>query len=70
MNSKVSFFKFSLFIFTALLIGFTSCHKDDDEVETDPTPTVDYKKEMTDYMKSNGMDLNEVLTSWTISAHD
>ncbi len=68
MNTKNKFFRMSLFIFTALLIIFSSCRKDEDS--TDPTPTVDYKKEMTDYMKANGMDLNEVITAWTISAHD
>ena len=69
MNTRNNFFRMSLFIFAALLITFTSCRKDEDDT-TDPTPTVDYKKEMTDYMKANAMDLNEVLTSWTISAHD
>jgi len=69
MNTKNNFFRMSLFIFAALLITFTSCRKDDDDT-TDPTPTVDYKKEMADYMKANAMDLNEVITAWTISAHD
>lgn len=69
MNTKNNFFRMSLFIFAALLITFSSCRKDEDDT-TDPTPTVDYKKEMTDYMKANGMDLNEVITSWYIKAHD
>jgi len=67
MNTKNNFFRMSLLIFAALLISFTSCRKDDDSTET---PTVDYKKEMVNYMKANGMDLNEVLTAWIIKAHD
>jgi rhodanese-related sulfurtransferase len=69
MNTKSNFFRMSLLVLATLMIVFTSCRKDDDETD-DTTPTVDYKKEMTDYMKANAMDLNEVLTAWTISAHD
>lgn len=66
--NKSKFFKMSMYLLAALLIVATSCKKDDDE--PDPEPTVDYYKTMTDYMAANSMDLDDVITSWTISAHD
>ncbi len=68
MNTKNKLLRMSMYLLAALLIVATSCKKNDDE--TDPTPTVDYYKTMTDYMAANNMDLDDVLTEWTISAHD
>ncbi len=69
MNTTKNLFKFAMLAFAALLIVTTSCDKDDDEVD-DPIVVVDNYALMTDYLKANTMDLTDVATSWTISAHD
>lgn len=53
------------FLFASVLIaalGFTSCV---DPIEEEQ---VDYFKKMTEYMKSNNLDLNNMTTQWTIDA--
>ncbi|MBN2681783.1 MAG: hypothetical protein JXR58_04695 [Bacteroidales bacterium] len=64
MNTK-NLYKLMAVLFASIIIVSTGCKKDKDD---DPTPTTDYVKEMTDYMAANGMDLNEIMTTWTITA--
>ncbi len=68
MKNKNKFFRMSIYLLALLLIVATSCKKK--ENEPDPTPTVDYYKTMTDYMVANNLDLDDILTGWTITAHD
>ena len=55
-----------MLILVSLLIGTTSCSKDEEEA----TPAVDQYAEMTKYMKANGMDLSDVTANWIITAGD
>ncbi len=52
----------------AFAVVITSCRKDDDD--EDPPVTTDYYGELTTYLSANNMDLPDMITGWTISAHD
>ncbi len=76
----------SLLIITSLMISFTSCKKEgctdplannydekakkDDGTCTFDVVPIDVYVELTDYLKANSLDLDDVLTSWIISAAD
>jgi rhodanese-related sulfurtransferase len=62
---KSDLFKLMLLLFATVLIGFSSCKE-----EPDPEPEVDYLLEMTNYMKANNLDLNNITTDWVILAAD
>jgi len=64
MKTKNRFFKIFLFSVAFLLLAISGCKNNND-----PKP-LDYYQIMTEYMVDNNMDLDDVLTGWTINAHD
>lgn len=56
------FIKTALFTFALAVFTFTSC------IEPVEEPKTDHFKVMTDYMKANNMDLNNMTTDWVIDA--
>lgn len=59
---KSNLFKLAMFSFALSIFTFSSC------VETVETPEVDHYKVMTEYMKANAMDLNNMTDAWVIDA--
>ncbi|MDX9747195.1 MAG: rhodanese-like domain-containing protein [Paludibacter sp.] len=61
---KTTFLNRLLFVAVIASFSFTSCIEPVEETK------VDYYKKMTDYMKANNLDLNNMTTQWTIDAKD
>ncbi len=55
-------FKTFILVAAISMMGFTSC------IETIQTPVVDNYKVLTDYLKANSLDLNNMTTNWVIDA--
>ncbi len=58
----IKFFQSSIFIIVLSVLSFSSC------VDPIETPQVDHFKVMTDYMKANNMDINNMTDTWVIDA--
>jgi len=59
---KLNLFKLVLLSLTISLIGFSSC------VEPLAEPEVNYSKVLTNHLKANSLDLNNMTTDWVIDA--
>lgn len=60
---KINLLKFVMIIISALMIVTTGCKKDEN-----PSPTVDKYKVLTEYMKANNLDLNNMSDAWVVDA--
>lgn len=60
---KADLFKLLLVLLASFTIVLSGCKKD-----PEPTPEVDYYKELTDYLVAHDMDLTDVATDWIVSA--
>lgn len=56
-----NFFRYLVAAVLVIALGFSSC--------IEPVEEVDHYKIMTDYMKANNMDLNNMTTTWTVDAN-
>jgi rhodanese-related sulfurtransferase len=59
---KISLLKLALFTLVLSVFSLSSC------IETVETPEVDKFKVLTDYLKTNSLDLNDMSTNWVIDA--